>query len=201
MQLPADRRSVELARELVSEWLTEWNYLELIAVAGVVATVFVANVLAHTDGPPSLRVESAGTEVTVAVEDASRLPAELREDPQSGADIVSGLAIVSALCRAWGTAPTPTGKTVWPSVPRTGSGTTYRFILTLLNPGNSETHRDCGAPQPVGMVTNLRAIIAAPPPRRCARYCAASLPWSGCAHHRNRPKPTCFEALPHRRNH
>jgi hypothetical protein len=25
----------------------------------------------------------------------------------------SGLKIVGALCRAWGNAPTPTGKTVW----------------------------------------------------------------------------------------
>jgi hypothetical protein len=112
-QLPGERRSVELAREMVAEWLTEWSHPDLIAVAGTVATVFVENVLAHTESMPALRLESDGTAVTVAVEDDSSAPAELHEDPQRGADVVSGLSIVNALSRVWGTAPTSTGKTVW----------------------------------------------------------------------------------------
>jgi hypothetical protein len=48
----------------------------------------------------------------VAVEDSSRGPVELREDPKVSG-IPSGLRVVAALCRMWGTAPTPAGKTVW----------------------------------------------------------------------------------------
>lgn len=113
MQLPADRRSVELARAFVSERLGQWNNAELIPVAGVVATALVENVLEHTRSAPALRLESDGTAVTVAVEDNSSAPAERHEDPYRGTDVVSGLSIVSAMCRAWGTAPTPAGKTVW----------------------------------------------------------------------------------------
>ena len=111
--LAADRGSLEMARELIADWLSEWGHDDLITVSGVVATVLIENVLAHTEGPPSLRIESDGFLVTVAVEDASSVPAQRREDPRRGADVVSGLAMVSALSRVWGTAPTSKGKTVW----------------------------------------------------------------------------------------
>ncbi|CAN5336990.1 ATP-binding protein [soil metagenome] len=113
LELPADRSSVELARAFVADRLTQWGHTELIAIAGVVATVFVENVLTHTESTPSLRLESDGAAVTVAVEDNSGVPPERREDPLRGTDIVSGLSIVAAMCRFWGTAPTSTGKTVW----------------------------------------------------------------------------------------
>lgn len=41
-----------------------------------------------------------------------------REDADRGADMVSGLAIVAAVTRAWGAAPTCSGKTVWALVGR-----------------------------------------------------------------------------------
>ena len=111
-ELPAQLTSLRRARELVGEWLTRWAQPELIPVANVVVTAFVENVLQHTDSRPGVRLESDGTAVTVAVEDASHLPAGPREGPRPNA-APSGLHIVSALCRAWGNAPTPTGKTVW----------------------------------------------------------------------------------------
>jgi len=113
IDLLADRCSVGQARNFVSDCLTQWGHTELITIAGVIATVFVENVLAHTQSAPSLRLESDGSAVTVAVEDSSSLPPERREDPRRGADTVSGLSIVTAMCRVWGTAPTSTGKTVW----------------------------------------------------------------------------------------
>jgi hypothetical protein len=78
----------------------------------VVVTAFVENVLQHTDSRPGVRLEYDGSAVTVAVSDASHLPAGLREEPKSYA-APSGLHIVSALSRAWGNAPTSSGKTVW----------------------------------------------------------------------------------------
>jgi anti-anti-sigma factor len=112
-ELPVARVSVGLARAMVTDWLTRWDRVDLIPVAATVATVFVENVLDHTDSAPVLIVETYRDAVTVAVEDCSdRLPGR-HEDAYRGAEIVSGLAIVSALCRAWGATPTSSGKTVW----------------------------------------------------------------------------------------
>ncbi|MCW2653759.1 MAG: sulfate transporter [Mycobacterium sp.] len=112
-ELPADVASVARSRELMSEWLTHWDRAELISIAKLVVTVFVENVLQHTDSAPTIRLENNDDLVTVAVQDASTTQATRREWSKRGGDEVSGLAIVAALCRHWGTAPTSTGKTVW----------------------------------------------------------------------------------------
>ncbi|OBB92064.1 STAS domain-containing protein [Mycobacterium sp. 852002-40037_SCH5390672] len=105
--------SIDLARGVVTDWLTHWGAREVISVAATVATVFIENVLDHTESAPVLIVENYQDTVTVAVEDNSpHLPGR-HEDAERGADIVSGLAIVSAVCRVWGATPTPSGKTVW----------------------------------------------------------------------------------------
>jgi anti-anti-sigma regulatory factor len=108
--LPVQVSSLRRARDLVTEWLTEWSHAELIPVAHVIVTALVENVLQHTDSRPDVLLESDGSAVTVAVEDASHVPASLRDEPT---EAPSGLRIVSALCRAWGSAPTISGKTVW----------------------------------------------------------------------------------------
>lgn len=117
-QLPAVASSVARSRALIAAWLNAWDETELIPVAGTVATVFVENVLAHTDSAPVLIVELHQDTVTIAVEDGSPLPAGRHEDAERGAELVSGLAIVSALCRTWGSTPTSSGKTVWALVGR-----------------------------------------------------------------------------------
>jgi hypothetical protein len=117
-ELPIAPVSIDLARAMVIDRLTRWDARDLIPVAATVATVLVENVIDHTDSAPVLIVESYRDAVTVAVEDGSdRLP-ERHEGASRGAELVSGLAIVSALCRAWGTIPTPTGKSVWGLVGR-----------------------------------------------------------------------------------
>ncbi|MDT5255084.1 MAG: hypothetical protein QOD10_164 [Mycobacterium sp.] len=117
-ELPLTRVSVVLARAMITDWLTGWDRRELIPVAVTVATVFVENVLDHTDSAPVLIVELNQDTVTIAVEDGSdHLPGR-HEDAHCGTEIVSGLAIVSALCRAWGATPTSSGKTVWALVGR-----------------------------------------------------------------------------------
>jgi anti-anti-sigma factor len=117
-ELPAAGESVGLARGIIADWLTRWDKRDLIPVAATVGTVFVENTLHHTESPPVLIVESYRDAVTVAVEDHSdHLPGR-HEDADRGAEIVSGLAIVSALCRAWGATPTSSGKTVWALVGR-----------------------------------------------------------------------------------
>lgn len=112
-QLPGTRVSVGLARAMVTDWLSRWDKRELIPAAATVATIFVENVLDHTESAPVLIVESYQDIVTVAVEDGSDVQPVRHEDPNRGADIVSGLAIVSALCREWRSTPRSSGKTVW----------------------------------------------------------------------------------------
>lgn len=111
-QLPADLTSLRESRRLVREWLTAWSQSTLIPVALVVVNVFVENVLEHTPSVPVMRLESHGATATIAVSDSSHAPAVRLPSPTTGID-VSGLAIVEALSRAWGSTPTATGKTVW----------------------------------------------------------------------------------------
>ncbi|MCV7395345.1 STAS domain-containing protein [Mycobacterium paraseoulense] len=111
-QLPADLTSLRESRRLVREWLTAWSQSTLIPVALVVVNVFVENVLEHTASVPVVRIESHGATATIAVSDSSHAPAVRLPSPANGID-VSGLAIVDALSRAWGSTPTSAGKTVW----------------------------------------------------------------------------------------
>jgi hypothetical protein len=110
--LPAEMATLRRARELVTDWLTAWSQTELVPVTKVVVTTLIENVLQHTADSPGLRLEFNGSAVTVAVEDTSHAPAILREAP-GPSQVPSGLRIVAALCRAWGNAPTSSGKTVW----------------------------------------------------------------------------------------
>ncbi|OBJ05544.1 sulfate transporter [Mycobacterium alsense] len=112
-ELPAAGVSIGVARALVTNWLTQWRKHELVPVAATVATALVENVLDHTQSAPVLIVERYRESITIAVEDCSgRLPGR-HEDADRGPEVVSGLAMVSALCRAWGAIPTSSGKTVW----------------------------------------------------------------------------------------
>jgi hypothetical protein len=111
-QLPANLTSLRESRRLVREWLTAWSQSALIPVALVVVNVFVENVLEHTGSVPLMRVETDGATATIAVSDDSSTPALRLPSPKKGIDI-SGLAIVEALSRAWGSTPTSSGKTVW----------------------------------------------------------------------------------------
>jgi hypothetical protein len=111
-ELPAAVTSLQRTRELITQWLTAWSRTELIPTAKVVATSLVENVLRHTDSDPGLRVECRGPAVTVAVNDGSRAPAVVQEAATATAR-PCGMRIVAALCRSWGNAPTPSGKTVW----------------------------------------------------------------------------------------
>ncbi|OBJ78671.1 STAS domain-containing protein [Mycobacterium colombiense] len=115
-ELARNITSLDVARTLIADWLTRWDVGAAIPVAATVATVFVENVLDHTESAPALIVESYQDTITVAVEDNSSYLPGRHEDADRGADIVSGLAIVSTLCRAWGATPTSSGKTVWGSV-------------------------------------------------------------------------------------
>jgi anti-anti-sigma factor len=111
-ELPGLTTSVRRAQQLVAQWLDRWSMADFAPAAATIATVFVENAVDHSGGDTVLRVESDGRTVTVAVDDTGGTPAAYHED--GGADArVRGLEFVRVLCRAWGSAPTDTGKTVW----------------------------------------------------------------------------------------
>lgn len=112
-ELPASLASLHRARKLVAESLAAWAHVQLIPVATIVVNVFVENVLQHTASAPVLVLESDGVAVTISVQDDSSMHAARHEDPRRGRNQVSGLAIVASICRAWGSTPMPSGKTVW----------------------------------------------------------------------------------------
>jgi anti-anti-sigma factor len=111
-KLPPNLTSLRESRRLVREWLTGWSLPGLIPVALVVVNVFVENVLEHTGCDPVMRIETDGATATIAVSDGSNASALRLPSPPKGID-VSGLAIVDALSREWGSTPTSSGKTVW----------------------------------------------------------------------------------------
>jgi hypothetical protein len=112
-QLPAVHSSVRRSREVVTDWLLGWSLATYIPSVCVITDILVENVLEHTLSAPKLILESRGDTVTVAVEDESSAPAVRHEDPHLGGRRLSGLAMVAAIARSWGSTPTPTGKTVW----------------------------------------------------------------------------------------
>ena len=68
MRRPA---SLRRAREFTADTLARWSHDSLISTAKVIADILVENVLRHTDSAPVLLLESVGSAVTVAVQDAS----------------------------------------------------------------------------------------------------------------------------------
>ncbi|BBX16511.1 ATP-binding protein [Mycolicibacterium duvalii] len=112
-ELPATLSSLRGSRQLISQWLHEWDRPEAGITAQTIATVFIDNVLRHTSSAPTLVLEAGPRTVAVAVSDSSHRPAVRHEHAESGAHTVSGLAIVAALSRAWGSHPRTDGKTVW----------------------------------------------------------------------------------------
>jgi hypothetical protein len=113
LELPGALASLRAARMFVTERLAEWSFQALTPVATIVVNVFVENVLEHTLGGLTVVLEADGKTITVSVRDESSKPAARHEDVHRGSEQISGLAIVASVCRAWGSAPTPSGKTVW----------------------------------------------------------------------------------------
>jgi len=112
-ELVASSTSLREARRFTADCLSAWERSDMILTASTVVTVFVDNVLAHTLSRPVVLIEAAAGSVTVAVSDADPRPAVRHEGSGTGAHTVSGLAVVTALSRTWGSSPTADGKTVW----------------------------------------------------------------------------------------
>jgi hypothetical protein len=108
--LPAMKTSIHRSRELIAEWLTAWSRTDFIHAVSAVTTELVELALANANNALSLRVESDGSTVAVAVQHVDIGKTRLR---QSVDDAVSGLDLVAANCRVWGSYTSAAGDTVW----------------------------------------------------------------------------------------
>lgn len=108
--LPATKNSARRCRTLTSQWLTAWSRTDFIHAVSIVVTELVEMVLTDTINPFSLRLETDGSTVAVAVQHLGILKPIRRE---SRDDNVSGLELVAANSRVWGNYASAAGTTVW----------------------------------------------------------------------------------------
>jgi hypothetical protein len=108
--LPAMKSSASRCRTLTSQWLTAWSRTDFIHAVSIVVTELVEMALAYTNSPFSLRLETDGSTVAVAVQHLGILKTIRRE---SHDDNVSELELVAANSRVWGNYTSSAGNTVW----------------------------------------------------------------------------------------
>lgn len=108
--LPAAKSSAWRCRTLTSQWLTAWSRSDFIHAVSIVVTELVEMALADTNTPFSLRLETDGSTVAVAVQHLGIL-----ETIPGGSldENVSGLELVAANSRIWGNYTSAAGNTVW----------------------------------------------------------------------------------------
>jgi hypothetical protein len=108
--IPPERSSIRRCRHLTAQWLAEWSRSDFTHAVSLVATELVEAALAATDTDFALRVETDGSTVSVAVQHVGIANPVRRKALD---DNVSGLDLVAANSRAWGTYVTPSGNTIW----------------------------------------------------------------------------------------
>jgi hypothetical protein len=108
-ELPATKTSIHRGRQLVAQWLTAWSRVDFIHAVSIVATELLEMAVADTNSTLSLRMETDGSTVAVAVQHIEMTPTAR----ESANENVSGLDLVAANCRVWGTYTSAAGNTVW----------------------------------------------------------------------------------------
>jgi anti-anti-sigma regulatory factor len=108
--LPAMKSSAWRCRMLTAQWLTAWSRTDFIHAVSIVVTELVEMALANTTSPFSLRLETDGSTVAVAVQHLGILKT-IRGESLGGN--VSEQELVAANSRIWGNYTSAVGNTVW----------------------------------------------------------------------------------------
>ena len=111
--LPAMSSSSHRCRELTAQWLTAWSRTDFIHTACIVATELFEIALTNTDSPISLRLETDGCTVAIAVQYQGAAPPSGRHSTV-GTDC--RLDLITATSRAWGSYTSAAGNTIWASL-------------------------------------------------------------------------------------
>nr|WP_042396188.1 ATP-binding protein [Streptacidiphilus carbonis] len=121
LQLAGVAGPVGRARDFARRALTDWEWLpgrteEQRAVAEdvlLLVSELVTNACLHAGGPTELALRCTEERLRVEVSDRNPEPPHPRTPHRAARPGGHGLHIVARLARAWGTSPTPHGKTVW----------------------------------------------------------------------------------------
>ncbi len=113
LDLPGGVDALATARQVTKAALAGWRLgdPQWVDDAVLIADELVANAVRHGGGCLRLHIHADGTSVTIAALDGSAIVPR-RRDPDSDGD--RGLAIIEALCDAWGVTDLDDGhKCVW----------------------------------------------------------------------------------------
>jgi hypothetical protein len=110
--LPAMKTSTAQCRQFTTQWLAAWARTDFSHAVSIVATELVEIALADADGPVVLRLETDGSTITVAVQHSGPAKAKTVRRKSHGGKI-TGMDLIAANCRVWGTHTSATGTTVW----------------------------------------------------------------------------------------
>ena len=104
--------SVRRARRLVTAQLSEWDVAGLADTAELLVSEVVTNALRHTRGPLRLNLLLRDSRLFCEVEDTESA-GPVRNVVGPDAEGGRGTELLDLLADAWGSARTPTGKSVW----------------------------------------------------------------------------------------
>jgi anti-sigma regulatory factor (Ser/Thr protein kinase) len=106
------------ARLLVKDACAVWGLDHLSEVAALISSELVENAVFHARTECVFTVAYRGRYLHLSVEDRVPAPARLRLREVEPGDPVGGrgLRLIQAFATAWGTFPTPHGKTTWATV-------------------------------------------------------------------------------------
>lgn len=117
LPLAPDPKSVQEARQWVTEVLDSLGRQDLRDAAELGVSELVTNAILHAEPPISVRVRGTRAHPRVEVHDHSRRPpkatVEMGDEEHLLSTVGRGLAILSSFATAWGSDVTPEGKSVW----------------------------------------------------------------------------------------
>jgi len=112
LTLPAETRSVGVARRFLHATVESWNAEVFAWPAGQVLTELTTNAVLHAGTDFTVTIGLSGAGLWLAVRDASpRMPRRRRYGPESTTG--RGITVVARLTTRWGVTAEPSGKTVW----------------------------------------------------------------------------------------
>jgi anti-sigma regulatory factor (Ser/Thr protein kinase) len=107
--------SASLARSHIRQTLRDWDLLDLVDAATLLASELVTNAIRYAYGAIELRLAKGGALICEVSDADIRVPR--RRHPGPDEEGGRGLAVVSEYSRSWGTRPTADGKVVWFELP------------------------------------------------------------------------------------
>jgi anti-sigma regulatory factor (Ser/Thr protein kinase) len=123
MTLPAESRSVRLARHAAHVVLGAWRLAHVEETAVLIVSELVTNAVRHAKGTDAIEVDLHATRswLRIEIQDTDRRWPQPRV-PGGFEESGFGFVLVDALAATWGVRETKTGKAVWAELDARGRG-------------------------------------------------------------------------------